>query len=238
MVRRLAKIVSNLVERRAHLSASLIRMGVLLRQMQCKLGVRLLCHTEVVFVGTCTTTVYKQITLLKLVHLREHRSVSVHPFSLRHRVDYCLNWPLPHLSLPPFFIFLLLTFIEAFLRNSPLAIHFLKWSYRGGKKACSVPCVYVIYKWSQAYFHFFLSSAMFSVSCADSLDLLVCFVGSFHILFFLILTPHHLFFPLVFIVVFFLSRPAVSSFEPVLWRGVQKLPYKSSSRQPLRFYLQ
>lgn len=39
----------------------------------------------------------------------------------------------PSLSPPPLFIFLPLTFIEAFQRNSPLAIHFLKWSY--GEKA-------------------------------------------------------------------------------------------------------
>lgn len=39
----------------------------------------------------------------------------------------------PSLFPPPPFIFLALTFIEAFQRNIPLAIHFLKWSY--GKKA-------------------------------------------------------------------------------------------------------
>lgn len=36
----------------------------------------------------------------------------------------------PIFSPPPLFIFLSLTFIEAFHRISPLAIHFLKWNYR------------------------------------------------------------------------------------------------------------
>lgn len=49
----------------------------------------------------------------------------------------------PSLSPPPLFIFLPLTFIEAFQRNSPLAIHFLKWSYREkahGLCACVCAC--------------------------------------------------------------------------------------------------
>lgn len=41
----------------------------------------------------------------------------------------------------------------------------------------------------------------------------------------------------LFTIVFFHSRPAVQSSEPVLWRCVQELPHESTSRQPLRFHL-
>lgn len=63
-----------------------------------------------------------------------HLCSSAHPFSLGCRVDYA--WTDPCLFPPPPFIFLALTFIEAFQRNTPLAIHFLKWSH--GEKACGV----------------------------------------------------------------------------------------------------
>lgn len=50
--------------------------------------------------------------------------------------EWITAWTDPCLFPPPPFIFLVLTFIEAFQRNTPLAIHFLKWSYR--EKACGV----------------------------------------------------------------------------------------------------
>lgn len=62
------------------------------------------------------------------------RCSSAHPFRLGCRVDY--GWTDPCLLPPPPFIFLALTFIEAFQRNAPLAIHFLKWS--DGEKARGV----------------------------------------------------------------------------------------------------
>lgn len=50
--------------------------------------------------------------------------------------EWITAWTDPCLFPPPLFIFLALTFIEAFQRNTPLAIHFLKWSY--SEKACGV----------------------------------------------------------------------------------------------------
>lgn len=63
-----------------------------------------------------------------------HLCSSAHPFTLGCRVDYV--WTDPCLFPPPPFIFHALTFIEAFQRNTPLAIHFLKWSH--GEKARGV----------------------------------------------------------------------------------------------------
>lgn len=71
-------------------------------------------------------------------------------------------WTDPSLSPPPLFIFLPLTFIEAFQRNSPLAIHFLKWSYR--EKAYGVcVCVYVCLIINESECTFLFFSVFFSL---------------------------------------------------------------------------
>ncbi|CAF98668.1 unnamed protein product, partial [Tetraodon nigroviridis] len=82
---------------------------------------------------------FRDAQLMRDVHrihsfLTEKQVSVAHPFSLGCRVDYA--WTDPCLFPPPPFIFLALTFIEAFQRNTPLAIHFLKWSH--GEKACGV----------------------------------------------------------------------------------------------------
>lgn len=119
----------------------------------------LLRHTEVVLVGVITGTVRINNRMQSICMLSYSTlwaiSVPQPIHSARScRVDYCLNWPQP-LSLP-LFIFLALTFIEAFHRNSPLAIHFLKWSYR--EKAhglCSCVCAW-FNKRATTHFHFSL----------------------------------------------------------------------------------
>lgn len=67
--------------------------------------------------------------------------------------EWITAWTDPCLFPPPPFIFLALTFIEAFQRNTPQAIHFLKWSY--SEKACGVGVrMCGIYKWAKQSFIF------------------------------------------------------------------------------------
>lgn len=121
-------------------------------------------------------------------------------------VDYWLSWDPPHHlhhHHHPLFIFLALTFIETFQRNTPPAIHFLKWSYGGKKKKGSWRgCLYarVIYKWAGrsfiflgVFFFFLLLPVTVSVPrvCSVNLNLFVLFILSSQLLFYI--PPH--FFP-------------------------------------------
>lgn len=80
-----------------------------------------------------------------------HLCSSAHPFNLGCRVDYV--WTDPCLFPTPPFIFLALTFMEAFQRNTPLAINFLKWSHREKARAVGVHMC-GIYKWAKQSFIF------------------------------------------------------------------------------------
>lgn len=106
----------------------------------------------------------------------EHRSVSVHPFSLSHRVDYCLNWrPPPAFSLPyPFFHF---SFVDIYWNLSekfPSSHPFPKVELqRGEKKLVACVCMWFINDPKHTFIFSFLLP--FSVSYS----LLVCLLVSF-----------------------------------------------------------
>lgn len=78
-----------------------------------------------------------------------HLCSSAHPFSLGCIVDYV--WTDLCLFPPPPLIFLALTFIEAF-RNTPLAIHFLKWSHGGKARGVGVRMCGIYKRTKQSFF--------------------------------------------------------------------------------------
>lgn len=161
--------------------------------------------------------------------------------------EWITAWTDPSLSPPPLFIFLLLTFIEAFQRNSPLAIHFLKWGYR--EKAhgpvCVCTCVWFRNEPEQAFIflRFFFLSVAFSVPlvCSSTLkerSLKPCFY----------VPPYSSYSPLhpplclslsppLFTSLLYPSREAAQAFEPVLQFRVQELPNDSTRRHSLQFHL-
>lgn len=126
--------------------------------------------------------------------------------------EWITAWTDPCLFPPPPFIFLALTFIEAFQRNTPLAIHFLKWSY--SEKACGVGVrMCGIYKWAkqsfifpQIYFFYLFKSLYSGV------------FSSFSSLFLSLL------------------RDAVQPFESVLQPGVYDPSHGSMWRKPLQIH--
>lgn len=183
----------------------------------------------------------QSISVLKYSTLWAISCSAANPFSLSCGVDYCLNWPQP-LPSPIFFIFLLLTFIEAFQRNSPPAIHFLKWSY-GEKKKLTQVYVRLVSKWALTYFHF---SFLAVVSVSLYFLMLNHFMYLSKYLFFyhhVCLSSRPLHIPSLLLSsssclrILFFHRKALQPFEPVLQRGVQELPHGSAWHQSLQIHL-
>lgn len=131
--------------------------------------------------------------------------------------EWITAWTDPCLFPPPPLIFLALTFIEAFPRNTPLAIHFLKWSY--GEKAHGVGVrMCGIYKWAKQFFLWFFFFSSFLVE-----SLCFCVFSSFSFVFcFLLLNPFSPLPPIPY-----LLRDAVQPFKSVLQRGVFELSHGS-----------
>lgn len=138
--------------------------------------------------------------------------------------EWITAWTDPCLFPPPPFIFLALTFIEAFQRNTPQAIHFLKWSY--SEKACGVGVrMCGIYKWAKQSFIF--PQIFFFFTCSS------LFTPPFSVVFSLFFSP------LLFIPpppVLPLLRDAVHPFEWVLQPGVYEPSHGSMWRKPLRIH--
>lgn len=94
---------------------------------------RLVQQVEVVLVGVITGTVRINNRTQSICMLSYSTLWTISVPRLIHSAsaaEWITAWTDPSFSPPPLFIFLPLTFIEAFQRNSPPAIHFLKWSYR------------------------------------------------------------------------------------------------------------
>lgn len=90
-------------------------------------------HVELVFVAVITGTVLINNWTQSMCILSYSTLWAIFiswPIHSASTPEWITLWTDPIFSPPPPFIFLPLTFIEAFQRISPLVIHFLKWNYR------------------------------------------------------------------------------------------------------------
>lgn len=176
----------------------------------------------------------------------DHLCSSAHPFSLRSRVDYWLNWPQPLPS--PSFHFSPTDIYWSLSEKFPSGHPFPKVElWREKLTACVHAYVRLIYKWTKKAFisllSFVLSQAILSFVCSLTLNLFVLSVYFSQNLLFISLHISSLSWPqspssALFPTILFHPREAVHPFEPVLQFSLRELLRAETWSMSLQLHLQ